>query len=69
MIAPIIIVSLIVVYYAVVGVVFFLFDDISALIKILVLVIPAAFIGVSVFVLTERIKEIRSGEEDDLGKY
>lgn len=26
-------------------------------------------IGASVFVLIERIKEIRSGEEDDLSKY
>lgn len=28
-----------------------------------------ALIGVSIFVLRERIQEIRSGEEDDLGKY
>lgn len=27
------------------------------------------FAGVSIYVLCERIKEIRSGEEDDLGKY
>ena len=36
----------------------------------LVLAIGAlAAIGVAVFVLWERIKEIRSGEEDDLSKY
>ncbi len=28
-----------------------------------------ALIGVSIYVLAERIKEIRSGEEDDLGNY
>ena len=28
-----------------------------------------ALISVSIYVLTERIKEIRSGEEDDLGNY
>ena len=28
-----------------------------------------ALIGVSVYVLVQRIKEIRSGEEDDLSKY
>lgn len=28
-----------------------------------------ALIGVSVFVLVERIKEVRSGEEDDLSQY
>ncbi|OCN03190.1 hypothetical protein A7X67_13775 [Clostridium sp. W14A] len=37
--------------------------------KIIAGLIPAALIGVAVFVLAERIKEIRSGEEDDLGKY
>jgi asparagine N-glycosylation enzyme membrane subunit Stt3 len=28
-----------------------------------------AIIGISIYVLLERIKEIRSGFEDDLGKY
>jgi hypothetical protein len=37
--------------------------------KIIGILIPLALIGVSVFVLLERIKEIRSGEEDDLSKY
>jgi hypothetical protein len=37
--------------------------------KILGIIIPLALIGVSVYVLIERIKEIRSGEEDDLSKY
>lgn len=31
--------------------------------------IPLGFLGVCVYVLAERIKEIRSGEEDDLGNY
>lgn len=31
--------------------------------------IPLLFIGVCIFVLIERIKEIRSGEEDDLSEY
>ena len=31
--------------------------------------IPLVFIGLCIFALIERIKEIRSGEEDDLGKY
>jgi len=30
---------------------------------------PLAILFASVYVLIERIKEIRSGEEDDLGKY
>ncbi len=32
-------------------------------------IVPLAFMGVTVFVLVERIQEIRSGEEDDLSKY
>ena len=38
-------------------------------IKILCAAVPLALIGVCVFVLVERIKEVRSGEEDDLGNY
>lgn len=37
--------------------------------KLIGAAIPLALICVSVFVLIERIKEIRSGEEDDLSKY
>lgn len=38
-------------------------------VKVVGAVVPAAFIGVSIYVLAERIKEIRSGEEDDLDNY
>jgi hypothetical protein len=31
--------------------------------------IPLGLMGVAVYVLVERIQEIRSGEEDDLSKY
>lgn len=37
--------------------------------KIIVALIMLSLIGVSLFVLWERIKEIRSGEEDDLDNY
>jgi len=37
--------------------------------KILAVIIPLALIGIIIFVLIERIKEIRSGEYDDLSKY
>ena len=33
------------------------------------ILVSAAWIGVSVYVLVQRIKEIRSGEENDLSKY
>ncbi len=41
----------------------------SMFFKIMLGIIPIFFAGVMIFVLIERIKEIRSGEEDDLGKY
>jgi len=31
--------------------------------------IPIVVIAIALYVLDERIKEIRSGQEDDLGKY
>ena len=37
--------------------------------KLLGTVILLALIGVSLYVLAERIKEIRSGDEDDLDHY
>lgn len=38
-------------------------------VKVLAGGIALALIGVTVFVLKERIQEIRSGEEDDLSQY
>lgn len=38
-------------------------------VKVIGIIVPLTFIGVSIFVLIERVKEIRSGEEDDLSKY
>ena len=43
--------------------------SIPVLFKLLLLLVPLALIGVVIFVLRERIKEIRSGEEDDLSQY
>ena len=37
--------------------------------KLLGGIIPLALSGVSVYVLIERIQEVRSGEEDDLDNY
>ncbi len=37
--------------------------------KLLGAVVPLALIGVSLYVLAQRIKEIRSGDEDDLDHY
>jgi hypothetical protein len=67
-IAPIIITCLLVLYF-----IFWILGIISVpdllWLKVIGIIIPLSFIGVSIFVLIERIKEIRSGEEDDLSKY
>lgn len=68
MLAPILITALCVLYYA--G--FFIlcmFVPFPPIAKLLFSLVPLLLIGVFIFVLIERIKEIRSGEEDDLSKY
>ena len=50
---------------------FFILKDayLSTFTKTLMAIIPLAFAMVNIYVLFERIKEIRSGEEDDLSQY
>ena len=67
-IAPVIITLILISYYFVFGG-FIVKLDISVVTKILAAVIPLLLTGVTVYVMVERIREIRSGEEDDLGKY
>ena len=68
MIAPIIITSLLLIYIG-----FFVWAwyiiPIPIWGRIIGILIPLSLMGVSIFVLIERLKEIRSGEEDDLSKY
>lgn len=68
MIAPVIIAAVIILYYFIFLVVC-LCIPMPLILKLLFGLIPAALAGVCIYVLVERIKEIRSGEEDDLGKY
>lgn len=68
LIAPIIITFLLLMYFGFVLLNLIRIPE-SMGIRILWLIIPLALMGVSVFVLVERIREIRSGDEDDLGKY
>ena len=68
MIAPIIITAIIVLYY--IG--FFtvcVWLPMPVIMKLLFGLVPLVFAGVCIFVLIERIQEIRSGEEDDISKY
>ncbi len=44
-------------------------DELPETLKIVGITALAALSGVSIFVLAQRIKEIKGGEEDDVGKY
>ncbi len=66
MIAPVAITVIFLVYLAAYIVALILFSNIY----LIPLAIPLAALGIGmIFTLRSRIKEIRSGEEDDLGNY
>lgn len=67
MIAPIVITCIIILYCIVYAIMFFL--GAPSIFKIIGGILALAGIGVAIYVLVERINEIRSGEEDDLSKY
>lgn len=69
MIAPIVITVVFVLYFIGFTILFAFEDDIPFFIKLLGCVIPLLLAGACIYVFVERIKEIRSGEEDDLSKY
>ena len=69
MIAPVVIVALISIYYIAIGVIFAYMNGVPMLAKINALVVPALLSGVAITVLIQRIKEIKKGEDDDLSKY
>ncbi|MCD7809306.1 MAG: hypothetical protein LUG46_04730 [Erysipelotrichaceae bacterium] len=67
MIAPIVITVLVLIYYAVYFLLLIrLFDNVWGF---LLGIIPIVLATTMIYVCIQRIKEIRSGEEDDLGKY
>lgn len=68
MIAPIIISVLFILYYGGLFLVCLLIP-VSLIGKLLFGLAPLLLIGVMIYVLMTRIKEIRSCEEDDLSKY
>ena len=69
MIAPIIISSIIVLYYVGIIVLFICIPGIPLIAKMLMVLIPLLLSAVMIGVLVSRIKEIQGGEEDDLSKY
>ena len=68
MIAPIVIVFLTVAYYAAFAVFFVKFAT-PLIFKLIGIIVPAALSAAFIWLLVQRIKEIKGGEEDDLGKY
>ena len=70
MITPIVITILIISYF-----VFYLWicfstsEDLNLPMKVILLIVPAGLMILSVAMLIERIKEIKGGKNDDLGKY
>lgn len=68
MIAPVVVTCLLSVYilaYVYVAVTV----PMAVIAKVLVGLVSVALLGTSVYVLVQRIKEIRSSEEDDLSQY
>ena len=60
--------AVIIIYYAFFFGVIAMSDE-SRLMKILLGIVPAVLIFGIIYVCSQRIKEIKGGEEDDLGKY
>ena len=67
--APVLVVVLLVLYYTGITAVFLTDSGIAGWVKALLCLIPLAVCGVAVYVLVQRIREINSGEEDDLDQY
>ena len=67
-IAPVIVVLCITLYYFI-GVNILIKFNVPNIIKIIALIFSIVITIVFIMVLIERIKEIKQGEEDDLGKY
>lgn len=68
MVAPIVIALLVIAYYSVFFAVILMLD-MAVILKVICGIVPIGIIGVMIYVVNERISEIRSGEEDDLSKY
>ena len=69
MIAPLVIAVLLAAYYLIISALCLFLPGIPMIFKFLIAAIPIALASVTVYVLLERIEEIRSGEEDDLSQY
>lgn len=69
MIAPIIITIIFVSYFLISGISFLIYPETFSVATALIALVALLLSGVMISVLISRIKEIRSGEEDDLSQY
>ena len=69
LIAPIVIVALLLLYLIGFIVILFLVPELPLAVKLIGILIPLATAACAVAVLVSRIREIRSGAEDDLDHY
>lgn len=69
LIAPCVIAVILVTYYIAFAGIFLSLPGIPVIVKWLMGIVPLALAGVAIAMLCERIREIRSGEEDDLSQY
>ncbi|MBQ4353746.1 MAG: hypothetical protein IJC71_02515 [Clostridia bacterium] len=67
--APILVAVLLCAYYLGLITAFVMIPALTWWIRVLLCIIPAALGGVVLYVLIQRIREIRSGENDDLDQY
>jgi len=67
--APTLVVIFLILYYGGMAALFMGVPGISGWIKVLLCLVPLAVCALAVGVLIQRIREIRSGEEDDLDQY
>ena len=68
-VAPVLVVAFLLLYYMGIAVVFALQPGVSGWLKALLCLIPLGVCGVTVLVLVQRIRELNSGETDDLDNY
>ena len=68
-IAPMVVAVLVVLYFIFYGYMATVIDGMPFVARIVFMAIPVVMIIVMIYTLIERIKEIRKGENDDLGKY
>ena len=69
LIAPLLIAIMLAAYYLILSALCLFLPGISIVLKLVIAAVPIALASVTVYVLLERIEEIRSGEEDDLSQY